>query len=188
MQLASYCGQGLRCPLPLEHPYAFVNFAYGCQCYNFETYKNRQEVVKKGFMDRYFWHGLIAIVVIGVSANLYIWFAPRKTESLEPPSYPVEQVLQGKTLYQANCASCHGSDGAGYAQENIPAPPLNGTAHSWHHSDSQIASWIRGGLGQMPAIGAEWSDEEIKAVLAYIKQWWGPEELALQTENSRLNP
>ncbi len=144
--------------------------------------------MNKEFIDKYFWQGLIAIVLIGVVANLIVWFWPKQSQALTLPSYPVEQVALGQTIYQSNCAVCHGADGAGYAQEAIPAPPLNGTAHSWHHTDSLIASWIRGGIGQMPAVGADWSDDDINAVLSYIKQWWGPEELAMQTENSRLNP
>lgn len=144
--------------------------------------------MNKRFIDKYFWHGIIGIVAIGVAANLYIWFAPRDPAALELPSYPVEQVALGKTIYVANCASCHGSDGAGYAAEGIPAPALNGYEHAWHHSDAQIASWIRGGIGQMPAVGADWSDGDIDAVLSFVKQWWEPDQLARQTENSRRTP
>lgn len=141
------------------------------------------------FIDRYFWHTIITVVVIGVTANLYIWFVPRNSQArLELPSYPVEQVALGQAIYEATCAACHGADGAGYAAEDVPAPALNASEHAWHHTDSQIASWIRGGIGQMPAVGAELSNEEIDALLAYLKQWWEPEQLARQTENSRLNP
>lgn len=55
-------------------------------------------------------------------------------------------------------------------------------------SDAQIAGFIRNGVGQMPAVGAGWTDEEIDAVLSYIKQWWEPEQLAAQTERSAQNP
>ncbi len=143
----------------------------------------------KSFIQKYFWQGIIVIVLIGGIANALVWFWPRQNSStLELPSYPVEQVALGQTIFQANCSSCHGVDGSGYAQENIPAPAVNGTAHAWHHTDAQISGWIRDGVGQMPAIGTDWSDDEIDAVLSYIKQWWGPDELSRQTINSRLNP
>ena len=144
----------------------------------------------KSFIDTYFWHGVVAVVVIGGLANLLIWFVPRSQsqESLELPSYPVEQVVRGRDLYQASCSSCHGVDGAGYTQAGVLAPALNGSEHAWHHPDSQVAGFIRNGVEQMPAVGPDWTDEDVDAVLAYIKQWWEPEQLAYQTESSEQNP
>lgn len=142
--------------------------------------------------SKYFRYGLGAVALVAVVANLYVWFGPGRGSSgqtaLELPSYPVEQVLRGREYYQVNCATCHGEDGSGYAREGVPAPALNGSMHSWHHPDSQIAGFIRHGVGQMPAVGAAWSDAQINAVLSYIKQWWEPEQLAYQTASSRQNP
>ena len=50
-------------------------------------------------------------------------------------------VQSGEAIYNKNCASCHGPNGQGLAEDwrikdangNYPAPPLNGTAHTWHH-------------------------------------------------------
>lgn len=147
--------------------------------------------MKKRFIDRYFWHLIVGLIVIGGAVNALVWFLPRQDsaqEVLELPSYPVEQVMQGRELYAANCATCHGADGAGYARAGVSAPALNGSMHAWHHPDSQIAGIIRNGAGQMPAVGATWTDEEVDAVLSYIKQWWEPEQLATQTERSAQNP
>lgn len=141
---------------------------------------------------KYLRYGLAVIALIAVVANLYVWFGPRRDSpqqaALQLPSYPVEQVVQGRDYYQVNCASCHGEDGSGYARDGVPAPALNGSMHAWHHPDSQIAGFIRHGVGQMPAVGAAWSDAQIGAVLSYIKQWWEPEQLAYQTASSRQNP
>ena len=144
---------------------------------------------RKSFVERYFWHGIVAVLVVGGLVNLLIWFLPRQEgEALELPSYPVQQVAEGRDLYQANCSSCHGADGTGYAQAGVPAPALNGSMHAWHHPDAQIAGFLRNGVGQMPAVGADWTDEEIDATLSYIKQWWEPEQLAYQTDSSSQNP
>ncbi|CAN5836984.1 hypothetical protein BH24DEI2_BH24DEI2_16370 [soil metagenome] len=148
--------------------------------------KHFKQPRSKRFIDKYFWHGIVAVVLVGALANLYIWFSPRETQALELPSYPVEQVVQGRDIYQANCAACHGENQAGNAAANIPA--LDGSMHAWHHADAQIAGFIRGGVGAMPAVGADWSDTEVEAVLAYLKQAWEPEQLAYQTESSRQNP
>lgn len=145
--------------------------------------------MKRQFVEKYFWHAIVAVVAVGVIANLLIWFLPRQEgEVLELPSYSAEQVALGKTIYEANCASCHGVDGGGYAADGVPAPALNGSEHAWHHPDSQIAGFVRNGVGQMPAVGSDWTDEEVDATLSYIKQWWEPEQLAYQTDSSRQNP
>ena len=90
-----------------------------------------------------------------------------------------ETLLLGQTIYQANCASCHGENGEGYASlQNAPA--LNGSEHAWHHPDEQILDLIRYGGNMMPAVGADWSDEEVEAVWAYVKQWWTPQQQRAQ--------
>ena len=68
----------------------------------------------------------------------------------------------------------------------LPAPPLNGDGHTWHHGDGLLYRIVReGGKMQedpvllpnfksaMPAFGAQLSHEEIVAVITYIKDWWG---------------
>ena len=54
--------------------------------------------------------------------------------------YSNEQVLQGKKLFAENCAACHGKNAEATtdwkkrdANGNLVPPPLNGTAHAWHH-------------------------------------------------------
>jgi len=98
------------------------------------------------------------------------------------PTYSAEQVAQGEQYFQANCATCHGVTGAGNAREGIPA--VNGSMHAWHHADSQIAGLIRQGGVMMPAVGPDWSDDEVTAVLAYIKEWWAPQQRATQARIS----
>ncbi len=87
---------------------------------------------------------------------------------------PADVLAVGTALYQNSCATCHGADGEGAVQPGIPAPPLDGSAHSWHHSDSQIIGLMRDGGAQMPAVGAAWSDDEVEAVIAYVKTRWAP--------------
>lgn len=83
-------------------------------------------------------------------------------------------LAAGATIYADTCASCHGAAGEGFAQPNVPAPPLDGSAHSWHHSDEQIVGLIRRGGTQMPAVGATWTETEVEAVLTHVKSRWAP--------------
>ena len=62
-------------------------------------------------------------------------------------------VLLGEKIYNKNCLSCHGPKGQGLAKDwkvkdengNYPATPLNGTAHTWHHSPEQLLYTINKG-------------------------------------------
>lgn len=142
------------------------------------------------FIDEHFRTILVSIVVVGVAASAAVWFWPRGPEpQADPsnlPSYPVEQVARGRDIFQADCATCHGSEGRGNPSAGVPA--LDGSMHAWHHPDGQIAGFLRHGIGDMPAVGSDWTDDEIQAVLAYVKQWWEPDQLAWQTTASRQNP
>ena len=61
-----------------------------------------------------------------------------------------------------------------------PAPPLNGPGHGAHHFDAEMFTTVEGasaGGGQprprrMPRIDAILTDDDIWAVIAYIKSRW----------------
>ena len=95
-------------------------------------------------------------------------------------------VDYGAPLFQQNCALCHGVDAEGTKEwkkldenGNYPPPPLNGTAHAWHHSIPQLARSIKeGGIklgGVMPAFGDKLTDQEVLAVIAYFQSKWPDE-------------
>lgn len=119
----------------------------------------------------------VAVLLIGAT-TLFALYGPgtrgAEGSDAEAPAVSMQVLDAGADYYQANCATCHGVDGEGYAQQGIPAPPLDGSAHSWHHSDEQIVGLIRNGGSMMPAVGAGWSEDEIHAVLAYVKTRWQP--------------
>ncbi len=100
--------------------------------------------------------------------------------------YTPEQVAAGEKLYRENCASCHGADASGSANwrepdanGKFPPPPLNGSAHAWHHPKNMLRMTIkRGGIpigGSMPPFGDKLDDDEIDAVIAWIQSHWNDE-------------
>ncbi|MDZ7800761.1 MAG: cytochrome c [Trueperaceae bacterium] len=109
---------------------------------------------------------LLAVVALRVSSN--------RSRANAPSPVSADVLATGERLYQDSCATCHGVEGGGAAQAGIPAPPLDGSAHAWHHPDRQIIGLIRDGGVQMPAVGARWSDPEVEAVLAFVKSRWEP--------------
>jgi mono/diheme cytochrome c family protein len=100
--------------------------------------------------------------------------------------YTNEQLANGYQLFQANCAACHKPDASGTKEWNkpmadgkYPPPPLNGTAHTWHHSMRVLRRVVnKGGAklgGWMPAFENQLNKEEIDAVLAWVQSHWSDE-------------
>lgn len=100
--------------------------------------------------------------------------------------YSQAQVEKGDALFQVNCASCHMADASGSstwrktdAQGNLPPPPLNGTAHAWHHPLSILRRTVRmGGVkfgGTMPSFSEQLNSEQIDNILAWVQSHWSEE-------------
>lgn len=101
-------------------------------------------------------------------------------------------TTQGKGIYDIHCASCHGVNLEGEPNwwqkkpdGKLPAPPHDQSGHTWHHSDKVLFNLTKHGLSaligteyptDMPVYADILSDEEIWAVLAFIKSTW-PEEI-----------
>ena len=110
------------------------------------------------------------------------------------PAAPVRisPFVQGEIVYEAHCAICHGENAEGQpawhvrrADGTAPAPPLNGTGHTWHHGDGTLYKWIITGgsylegpeipnfKSAMPAFGETLSHDEVVSVITYLKSLWG---------------
>ena len=74
---------------------------------------------------------------------------------------------QGRAEYEALCAVCHDSRGRGTAL----APPLAGD-RGLANATAVIRQVVQGGR-EMPPFGDHLSDEELAAVVTYIRNSWG---------------
>lgn len=112
-----------------------------------------------------------------------------KKSTLDSPRwYSAEQVSQGGELFQENCAGCHGDKAQGLAHDwkkpladgSYPPPPLNGSAHAWHHPLPLLMRTIdRGGVplgGVMPGFRDKLNEDEKLAVIAWFQSLW-PDEI-----------
>jgi S-disulfanyl-L-cysteine oxidoreductase SoxD len=133
-----------------------------------------------------------ATLVLLLAAVIIISLEPR-VESPANPDDP-QQVARGQAVYVQYCMACHGAQLEGepnwrqrLPSGRLPAPPHDASGHTWHHSDEMLFGMTKYGLvpgkyappgheSDMPAFGGILSDEDIWAVLAYIKASW-PEEL-----------
>jgi mono/diheme cytochrome c family protein len=103
-----------------------------------------------------------------------------------------QQLALGASVYTQNCAACHGAklEGQPDWQKKLPdgrfrAPPHDDSGHTWHHPDEVLFGITKHGLvppyapagyqSDMPAFAGKLSDDEIRAVLAYIRSRWSGE-------------
>ncbi len=110
--------------------------------------------------------------------------------------YSEDQLRLGEQVFQQHCASCHGKQAEGTADwreagpdGKYPPPPLNGTAHAWHHSLKVLMRQIRmGGKplgGTMPGFAGKLSDEEMLAAIAWFQSKWPERIYAIWEERNR---
>ena len=143
-------------------------------------------------------------LLVGVAAVAAVAFwtrsAPPPTIALAPDDAAI--VAEGKAIYAAQCASCHGADLKGQANwrergpdGRLPAPPHDETGHTWHHADAVLFQLTKYGppkqigngepyFSNMPAYESILSDAEIVSVLSYIKSRWP---LNIQHQHDEMN-
>lgn len=104
--------------------------------------------------------------------------------------YTPSQVAEGAVVFQEHCAQCHGEQAQGLTNDwrqtladgSFPPPPLNGTAHAWHHPRSVLLQVIdNGGAdfgGKMPAFAEVLSDEQKLAAIAFFQELWNDQTYA----------
>jgi mono/diheme cytochrome c family protein len=77
------------------------------------------------------------------------------------PANPGEDAKRGQSLFERNCAHCHGDDARG-----DEGPDL----HKLKKSDIRITKVVTQGIkGEMPAFGAKLKDEDVKALIAFLR-------------------
>ncbi len=94
------------------------------------------------------------------------------------------QQMDGKALFMKNCAACHQASGKG-----IPGafPALAGNKFV-QGKGADVAAVLLKGRGGMPDFSGSLSDQEIAAILSFVRSNWGnqatplsePEVLALR--------
>lgn len=86
----------------------------------------------------------------------------------EPPEVTVDdpELVAGRAVYGAHCASCHGSDGGGGLGTRLSE---GATVAAFPDLEEQIAM-VADGRGQMPAFVGRLTDEELRAVVRYTRE------------------
>lgn len=125
----------------------------------------------------------------------------KQVEKLDPPErwYSNADIQIGQKIFTNNCAVCHGDKAQGLVKDwkqtltdgSYPAPPLNGTAHAWHHRLKSLLITIQnGGIpigGTMPGFKGKISQAEQLAAIAYFQSFWSDEIYQAWLERGGLN-
>jgi mono/diheme cytochrome c family protein len=86
---------------------------------------------------------------------------------------PGDQLALGAKVYADRCALCHGSEGKGDgpASAGLNPKPRNHTDGSYMNArtDEDLLGVIRDGKGAMPAWKSVLSEQEIQAVLQFVR-------------------
>jgi mono/diheme cytochrome c family protein len=155
---------------------------------------------KQGARNR--WPAWLLVSVAGLVFFVFLvnqrW--PSGTSGI--PGLAGAKLSRGEALYEEKCVKCHGARGLG---ENPAAPKggqklggaylapaLDARGHAHHHSPQALFEYIRDGspeqTSSMKGFRQQMSDDDIRAVLAYIVSLW-PESLREQYARSqRLRP
>ncbi|WP_282605665.1 cytochrome c [Pelagibius sp. Alg239-R121] len=146
---------------------------------------------------------IFSLVLIATGGAVWVLTGDNEPTSRLQPDDPVV-VAQGEEVYAANCAACHGADLSGepgwpdWRQRKpdgrLAAPPHDESGHTWHHPDNVLFQITKLGTAvysgnpdhpsDMPAFGEVLSDNEIAAVLSYIKSSWKGQ---AREANARIN-
>lgn len=119
------------------------------------------------------WAGVVALALLVAAFPVYRGVeAGRRAEALAQRESAL--VSEGRELWAANCASCHGADGA---SDEVGTPSLNSQQFLTSATDEQIHHVTAAGVPgtEMPAwwveFGGALTDDQIRAVVAYIRLW-----------------
>jgi mono/diheme cytochrome c family protein len=115
------------------------------------------------------------------SAQVYAPYCSyEQLQNYQPPAAGGD-LARGKAVYENVCGLCHNADGMGKPNQ---APPFAGSEWVLGNPNRMIRIPLSGLSGAvtvkgqqwslaMPAMGATLSDEDLAAVLTYIRQSWG---------------
>jgi len=135
-------------------------------------------------------HAWMFAIVVGVLAGCTPEDKPPAAAEKAPAvkrSVDHTVLARGSDLYLQHCAACHGNRAQGASNWHkpgpdgkYPAPPLDGSAHAWHHPLAALKDTIRNGTqrlgGSMPPWRNKLTEADIEAVIAWFQSTW-PDEI-----------
>ena len=81
-------------------------------------------------------------------------------------------AAEAATIYNRQCVSCHGRDGRGRTRKGRQTRARDVTDAAWQDdvSDERLFNSINNGRGKMPAFRKKISENDIDALVAYVRR------------------
>ena len=111
------------------------------------------------------------VVLISLFATLAVALAGRLAAKNEK-SFAVTAAPDAASLFNSECATCHGRDGRGKTKRGRQMHSRDITNPEWQNdvSDERIFNSISRGKGKMPAF-KKFSDAQIDSLVTYVRQF-----------------
>ena len=115
--------------------------------------------------------GGVLLILMALVFPFYRWFEPAAREDSRDEQL-ASLAEEGATVWEFNCASCHGADGEGGV-----GPALNSEQFLQSATDDQTRTLVAVGIpgSAMSAysldFGGTLTSEQIKSVAIYIRSW-----------------
>lgn len=134
--------------------------------------------------------GLMVIAAVSAAtASAFLFLSSESGSTSLLKSGDAAVTARGQQIYAENCAACHGANLQGQPNWRspdddglLPAPPHDETGHTWHHTEKLLFELTKNGLAataglkdhktRMPVYDGVLSDDDIIAVLSFIKSRW----------------
>ncbi len=132
-------------------------------------------------------HGKMKMDDHGDAAGAHWMAPPEAAKRPNPVKADKASVARGKKLFQAHCASCHGSGGKGDgpAGKALKPKPADLAAMAGQHPDGDFAWKIAEGRGPMPAWKAVLNEKQIWDMVNYVQGLGGPKTKAKSPKPAR---
>ena len=98
---------------------------------------------------------MLASVEVLPAAEFAAWLADQERQRAS--------VELGEEEWQGVCAKCHGLGGEGGIAPQITGSPVLTDREA-------LEEIVRNGRGEMPAVGSGWSEEQVDALIAYLRE------------------
>ena len=129
----------------------------------------------------------LLLLTLGAAAAGGFWYVKNDAVVFGDPE-DLDQVAFGSRVYGRICANCHGTELDGQLGWEKPlkdgtrlAPAHSADGGTWKHADDSLFKVVKfggesmmadGGVSRMPGFDNKLTDEEIWAVIAFIKSTW----------------
>ncbi len=108
-----------------------------------------------------------------LAAVFAVLFIGQATKTEGRVTVPASMPGDARATFDAECAKCHGKDGRAKSLHAKHVHARDMTNASWQNevSDERLFNSITKGKGKMPAFGKKLSEDQIDALVRYVRQF-----------------